>query len=747
MPANAPPASAKGRAVLPRTGRRGPARGPLRALAHAPACPAPPRKSAPFRAPARERRPVANRPLHLSYIRAAVPHPGIPAGRHLLPAAPPRRPPSALRRPPTLPAPRARPLPPRYPRLAICSPPPPAPDPAPAPRLMWRKLRSRSRARRATKAASSSTPTSPLSPTRAGTVARPGPADLPQRDAESSPLITRSPSLPHPSPAAPDLHTTRARTDVGTRADTSVPGPPVAAHHHLHHLHHSHHVSTQQHPVHVPAVHPSPEAPAPVVSVPSSGPTQVPFPTGLPHEPHRNRRLSLDGDLPPSAIRPDDDDALHDETMAEGLFEVFPDAFRPSIIDVAACSKAGWEPVRGHLASVPPMHTVEVRKENQDAYCAFAPFRANPTHPHPVPDPSQPSTDLQIFLGVFDGHGAQGRPIAQYARDYIATVTRDASVRLATDCNAPSVHQQQLTSDRDISRAIIPPELHRARLDTLKAAFSRAERALTESDSGIDHVFSGTTAVVAWMFGRDLYTAWTGDSRCVIGRSLAPENGRIRFRAIDLSHDQKPVRADEKRRVRSAGGRIARWQRNMGPLRVWLPRDWTPGLAMTRSIGDTVLSEYGVSPVPEVTFTSVGPSDSFIVLASDGVWEFMTSQEVVDFIGRMRREGRSASDASEALVREAVRRWRRNEVVVDDTTAVVMWMSWENGEGADEGNTDTASDAGKSKGETLLGKPRKVFSKTRAKVSLKPASLGVQLVGEDGHLSDFVCKNDLFQGI
>jgi Protein phosphatase 2C len=115
-----------------------------------------------------------------------------------------------------------------------------------------------------------------------------------------------------------------------------------------------------------------------------------------------------------------------------------------------------------------------------------------------------------------------------------------------------------------------------------------------------------------------------------------------------------------------AGGRIARWRRNIGPLRVWLPRDWTPGLAMTRSIGDTVLSEYGVSPVPEVTYTRLTPSDSFAVLASDGVWEFMTSQDVVDFVGRFRRESKSAAVAAEALVREAVRRWRRNEVVVDD---------------------------------------------------------------------------------
>lgn len=593
---------------------------------------------------------------------------------------------------------------------------------------MFRKLRSRSRARRASKAATATTsaPATPRNPPpRSDLPPRPDQQPLNRHPSDpSNPPIIRSPSLPHPPSTTPsDLHAARARTDIGTRADTSLP---------------QHH----PHPIPVPALHPTPETPSPHIPTPIT-PTPVQTPLT---EPTRNRRLSLDGDLPPSAIRPDDDEALPDQTAAEGLFEVFPPAFAPAHIDVSACSKAGWEPVRDHLPPVPPMHTVEVRKENQDAFCVFAPFRPDPTVPHVVPAPDDAHA-LQIFLGVFDGHGAQGRPIAHYARDYISSVTRDASLKLAAERPlgpTPSqTRSQHHAKDRAISPASVPNNLHRARLDTLKAAFSRAERELTESDSGIDHVFSGTTAVVAWLFGRHLYTAWTGDSRCVIGRATTPENGRVKFRAVDLSHDQKPVRPDEKRRVRSAGGRIARWQRNMGPLRVWLPRDWTPGLAMTRSIGDTVLSEYGVSPVPEVTFTTVGPADSFIVLASDGVWEFMTSQEVVDFIGRMRREGRSASDASEALVREAVRRWRRNEVVVDDTTAVVMWMTLADGE---EGDDDCTVDAA-SENAKLLGKPRKAFSKTRAKVSLKPASLGVHLVADDGHLSDFVCKNDLFQGI
>lgn len=616
-------------------------------------------------------------------------------------------------------------------------------------------------------------------------------------------MITRSPSLPHPVPSPTTEHSlTRARTDVGTGADTSVSISPPAplepqrpdfpTHHQPSHTSiHSNSVLVNHHHLLAPARFP--ESPAPsnppnnsvTSTLPLSTPVLAPKPSILSPTSttadalDRNRRLSLDGDLPPGAIRPDgnpDESDPATDPVSEGVIQVASEVFYSASIDVAGCSKAGWEPVRGPVPSVPSTHTVEVRKENQDAFCVFAPFiysndhhndalatknseeeevgTASEAHAATPPETyddghvndgsrsalsvQQNSTkyhDQQIFLGVFDGHGAEGRPIAHYARDYIAAISREAAASLSTSAHfeLPSTQHAPPAADA---------RLHRARLDTLKAAFSRAERALTESGCGIDHVFSGTTAVVSWLFGREVYTAWTGDSRCVIGRLASSENGRARFRAVDLSYDQKPIRADEKRRVRAAGGRIARWQRNIGPLRVWLPRDWTPGLAMTRSIGDTVLSEYGVSPVPEVSYFTVGSTDKFMVLASDGVWEFMTSQEVVDFVGRVRREGHPAKEASESLVREAVRRWRRNEVVVDDTTAVVMYMSWEDGEGR-----SGTEESDKKGGDDLLSKSKRVFSRTRAKVSMKSLPTGVHLVTDEGELVDFFCRNDTFQGI
>lgn len=71
---------------------------------------------------------------------------------------------------------------------------------------------------------------------------------------------------------------------------------------------------------------------------------------------------------------------------------------------------------------------------------------------------------------------------------------------------------------------------------------------------------------------------------------------------------------------------------------------------MARNIGDSSLSEYDVSPVAEDSYTTVDTAEKFIVLASVWVWEFMTSQEVNDLAGLVRRQGHPVKETSKSVV-------------------------------------------------------------------------------------------------
>lgn len=65
--------------------------------------------------------------------------------------------------------------------------------------------------------------------------------------------------------------------------------------------------------------------------------------------------------------------------------------------------------------------------------------------------------------------------------------------------------------------------------------------------------------------------------------------------------------------------------------------------------------------------------DKFIVLGSDGLWEFITNQEVVNIVWP-HYELNNAETAADALVKEAHRRWKQEEAGVDDITCIVIFL-------------------------------------------------------------------------
>jgi serine/threonine protein phosphatase PrpC len=126
-----------------------------------------------------------------------------------------------------------------------------------------------------------------------------------------------------------------------------------------------------------------------------------------------------------------------------------------------------------------------------------------------------------------------------------------------------------------------------------------------------------------------VFCANAGDSRAVLysmGHKL------IGMQVQPLTTDHKPSTSFEKQRIRAMNGRVQAIRnpqgKFIGPDRVWLKEKESPGLAMSRSIGDEIAHTIGVSENPEVFRFDLAPEDKFIVIASDGVWEFMTNEEI-----------------------------------------------------------------------------------------------------------------------
>eukprot|EP00796_Vickermania_ingenoplastis_P013267 gene13267-9110_t len=135
---------------------------------------------------------------------------------------------------------------------------------------------------------------------------------------------------------------------------------------------------------------------------------------------------------------------------------------------------------------------------------------------------------------------------------------------------------------------------------------------------------TGCAAVVLYIHDGVLYCANAGDSRCVMCR-----NGE----SFPLSTDHKPVNASEQHRIERAGGYV--WNRRVNGI-----------LALSRAIGDFSFKANSVVPweqqavtsAPEVRSTPLNTEeDTFAVLACDGIWDVMSSEQVIQFV-KMRRE-------------------------------------------------------------------------------------------------------------
>ena len=126
------------------------------------------------------------------------------------------------------------------------------------------------------------------------------------------------------------------------------------------------------------------------------------------------------------------------------------------------------------------------------------------------------------------------------------------------------------------------------------------------------------------------------------------------------------------------GGRIDSFRdpdkNPIGPLRVWLKHEDIPGLAMTRSFGDEVASRVGVTAEPEILELDLCKDDKFIVIASDGVWEFLSNDDIAKIVKPF-FEAKNAEKAAEAVVKESYLRWKREEEgIVDDITCVIVFL-------------------------------------------------------------------------
>ena len=94
---------------------------------------------------------------------------------------------------------------------------------------------------------------------------------------------------------------------------------------------------------------------------------------------------------------------------------------------------------------------------------------------------------------------------------------------------------------------------------------------------------------------------------------------------------------------------------------------------MTRSFGDQIASTVGVISEPEVKIYNFEIEDKFLIIASDGLWEYISNDEIVKIVENYYFEN-NCKGAVHKLYNEAHKRWKENDFCIDDITIIIVFF-------------------------------------------------------------------------
>ncbi len=176
---------------------------------------------------------------------------------------------------------------------------------------------------------------------------------------------------------------------------------------------------------------------------------------------------------------------------------------------------------------------------------------------------------------------------------------------------------------------------------------------------------TGTCALVALIEKERLYVANAGDCRAVLARTSNDESGTLE--SVALSRDHNAREELEKKMLSTLHpfeGDVVKCKR---PNACYVKGKLQP----TRTLGDAYLkyNEFNGHPdrrsgryipppytppyitcEPEVTRHDFDPRDQFLLMASDGLWDYLSNDEAVEVASGVLQRGLGAGAACEALV-------------------------------------------------------------------------------------------------
>lgn len=166
---------------------------------------------------------------------------------------------------------------------------------------------------------------------------------------------------------------------------------------------------------------------------------------------------------------------------------------------------------------------------------------------------------------------------------------------------------------------------------------------------------------------RSVWVAHLGDSRTIL---FSPDD------VLMQTQDHNAKVPAELQRIQDCGCEVRTRSYDDGfeSSRIYVRDQEFPGIMMTRCFGDLCVKAHGITCDPEIAHWKRGAdaNECYILMASDGVWEFMDTWIVHAMVSNQLREGKTLQDVCSHLIREAKKRWAAAEPDYCDDISVII---------------------------------------------------------------------------
>ena len=265
--------------------------------------------------------------------------------------------------------------------------------------------------------------------------------------------------------------------------------------------------------------------------------------------------------------------------------------------------------------------------------------------------------NFNIF-GVLDGHGDFGHLASNFTKRYILNkITNHPRIKILK--NNKKIYNELIKNNHQLITNI----------------FLDADTQIKKEK--FDCEMSGTTCVIVIQLDENLICANTGDSRAILVYDESQSNNLKNSKVFPLSHDAKPDLPREKERIIKCGGEVEKMVDEkglgVGPFRVWAKGKSYPGLAMSRSIGDMDAKLVGVIPNPEFIEYKIDSKAKYIIVCSDGIWEFLSNEEVMKIANSFYLRN-DPFGLCQNLTNRSIDFWLKDDNYVDDITVVAVFF-------------------------------------------------------------------------